>query len=42
LLCNIPVFLTELLEKIHCKKQVRYPAPSYEDINVLHKTILHW
>jgi len=32
----------ELLENIHNKRSRRTPAPEYSDINVMHKTILHW
>ena len=39
LLCLLEI---EILELIHCKKSKRFPVPQYANINMLHKTILHW
>ena len=48
--CNQPMYIcnasmtlySELLEIIQSKRSKRTPVPDYEDIAVLHKTILHW
>ncbi|XP_065916963.1 leucine-rich repeat serine/threonine-protein kinase 1-like isoform X2 [Dysidea avara] len=39
---RVATALLELLENIHNKRSRRNPAPEYSDINVVHKTILHW
>ncbi|XP_065917168.1 leucine-rich repeat serine/threonine-protein kinase 1-like isoform X2 [Dysidea avara] len=34
--------LLEILENIHCQITKQWPFPQYADIDLLHKTLLHW